>query len=121
MEKAAERSAKVGEVRRLVAEGATLDAALLAAGVSETTYRRWAAKFDAGGVAALSDAPKSGRPPVVKLDEDEKKCLRRIYLQSNRAERSGSMTMAARIAAHDPATCLRSTTFPWRCGGRCAR
>ena len=97
MEKAAERSAKVGEVRRLVAEGATLDAALLAAGVSETTYRRWAAKFDAGGVAALSDAPKSGRPPVVKLDEDEKKCLRRIYLQSNRAERSGSMTMAAAI------------------------
>ena len=103
MEKAAERSAKVGEVRRLVAEGATLDAALLKAGVSETTYRRWAAKFDAGGVAALSDAPKSGRPPVVKLDEDEKKCLRRIYLQSNRAERSGSMTMAARIAAHDVA------------------
>ena len=32
MEKAAERSAKVGEVRRLVAEGATLDAALLKAG-----------------------------------------------------------------------------------------
>ena len=72
MEKAAERSAKVGEVRRLVAEGATLDAALLKAGVSETTYRRWAAKFDAGGVAALSDAPKSGRPPVVKLDDEEK-------------------------------------------------
>ena len=110
MEKAAERSAKVGEVRRLVAEGATLDAALLAAGVSETTYRRWAAKFDAGGVAALSDAPKSGRPPVVRLEEEEKKCLRRIYLQSNRAERSGSMTMAARIAAHDPATCLRPET-----------
>ena len=98
MEKSAERSAKVGEVRRLVSEGATLAAALLAAGVSETTYRRWAAKFDEGGVKALADAPKSGRPPVVKLDEDEKKCLRRIYLQSNRAERSGSMTMAARIA-----------------------
>ena len=31
MEKAAERSAKVGEVRRLVSEGATLDAALLKA------------------------------------------------------------------------------------------
>ena len=110
MEKSAERAAKVGEVRRLVCEGATLDAALLAAGVSETTYRRWAAKFDKGGVGALADAPKSGRPPAVTLDEDEKKCLRRIYLQSNRAERAGSMTMAARIAAHDPATCLRPET-----------
>ena len=110
MDKAAERSAKVGEVRRLVAEGTALDAALLAAGVTETTYRRWAARLDRGGLAALNDRPKSGRPPVVALTEDEKRCLRRIYLQSNRAERSGSMTMAARIAARDPANCLRPET-----------
>ena len=110
MDKAAKRSAKVGEVRSLVAGGMPLDRALARAGVSETTYRRWAAKFDEGGVAALSDAPKSGRPPMVTLDDDEKKCLRRIYLQSNRAERSGSMTMAARIAARDPATCLKPET-----------
>ena len=99
MEKSAKRSAKVGEVRRLVAEGATLDAALAMADVSATTYRRWAARLDAGGIAALADRPKSGRPPLARLNDDEKKCLRRIYLQSNRAERSGSMTMAARIAA----------------------
>ena len=110
MDKAAERSAKVGEVRRLVAEGAALGDALAAAGVSETTYRRWAARLDRGGVAALSDAPRSGRPPCVRLGEEEKRCLRRIYLQSNRAERSGSMTMAARVAARDPATCLRPET-----------
>ena len=110
MDAAAKRSAAVGEVRRRLAEGATLAAALLAAGVSETTFRRWAARLDAGGVAALADRARSGRPPVVTLAEDEKKLLRRVYLQSNRAERSGSMTMAARIAARDPANCLREET-----------
>ena len=110
MDAAAKRSAAVGEVRRRLAEGATLASALLAAGVSETTFRRWAARLDAGGVSALSDRPKSGRPPVVTLAEDEKKLLRRVYLQSNRAERSGSMTMAARIAARDPANCLTEAT-----------
>ena len=110
MDAAAKRSAAVGEVRRRLAEGATLAAALLAAGVSETTFRRWAARLDAGGVSALADRARSGRPPVVTLAEDEKKLLRRVYLQSNRAERSGSMTMAARIAARDPANCLREET-----------
>ena len=71
MEAAAKRSAAVGEVRRLVSEGASLDAALAAAGVAATTYRRWAARLDQGGVAALADRPKSGRPPVVTLGEDE--------------------------------------------------
>lgn len=66
MDAAAKRSAVVGEVRRLVSEGASLDAALAAAGVAATTYRRWAARLDAGGVAALADRPKSGRPPVVR-------------------------------------------------------
>ena len=110
MDAAAKRSAAVGEVRRRLAEGATLAAALLAAGVSETTFRRWAARLDAGGVSALADRARSGRPPAVTLAEDEKKLLRRVYLQSNRAERSGSMTMAARIAARDPANCLREET-----------
>lgn len=110
MDKAAERSAKVGEVRRRVSEGATLSAALIAAGVSETNYRRWAKSFDEGGIAALADRPKSGRPPVVTLTDEERDCLRRIYLKSNRAERTGSMTMSARIAAHDPATPLRAET-----------
>lgn len=110
MDAAAKRSAAVGEVRRRLAEGATLAAALLAAGVSETTFRRWAARLDQGGVAALADRARSGRPPAVTLAEDEKKLLRRVYLQSNRAERSGSMTMAARIAARDPANCLREET-----------
>ena len=121
MDAVAKRSAKVGEVRRRLAEGATLAAALLATGVSETTFRRWAAKLDAGGMAALADKPKSGRPPIVTLTEDEKKLLRRIYLQSNRAERTGSMTMAARIAARDPANCLRSETRAAILADRCSK
>lgn len=121
METAAERAAKVGEVRRLVAEGASLDAALAAAGVAATTYRRWAARLDQGGVAALADRPRSGRPPAVTLSEDEKSLLRRVYLQSNRAERSGSMTMAARIAARDPDNCLRPETRAAILAERCSK
>ena len=121
MDAAAKRSAAVGEVRRLVSEGASLDAALAAAGVAATTYRRWAARLDAGGVAALADRPKSGRPPVVTLGEDEKKLLRRVYLQSNRAERTGSMTMAARIAARDPANCLTKETREAILAERCSK
>ena len=78
MEKAAERSAKVGEVRRLVSEGATLSHALMAVGVTETTFRRWAAKLDQGGVSALNDLPKSGRPPSVALSDDEKRLLQEV-------------------------------------------
>lgn len=121
METAAERAAKVGEVRRRLAEGASLDAALVAAGVAATTYRRWAARLDTGGLAALADRARSGRPPVVTLAEDEKKLLRRVYLQSNRAERSGSMTMAARIAARDPANCLREGTRAAILADRCSK
>ena len=121
MDAAAKRSAAVGEVRRLVAEGASLGAALAAAGVAATTYRRWAARLDQGGVAALADRARSGRPPAVTLAEDEKKLLRRVYLQSNRAERSGSMTMAARIAARDPANCLTEATRAAILADRCWR
>ena len=121
MDAAAKRSAAVGEVRRLVSEGASLDAALAAAGVAATTYRRWAARLDQGGIAALADKPKSGRPPVVRLGEDEKKLLRRVYLQSNRAERTGSMTMAARIAARDPANCLTKETRAAILADRCSK
>ena len=121
METAAKRSAAVGEVRRLVAEGASLDAALAAAGVAATTYRRWAARLDQGGVAALADKPKSGRPPAVTLADDEKSLLRRVYLKSNRCERSGSMTMAARIAARDPDNCLRPETRAAILAERCSK
>ena len=110
MDKAAKKASAVGEVRRLMSEGVPFGKALNRSGVSETNYRRWAARLDAGGMAALADKPKSGRPPVVRLNDDEKKLLRRIYLQSNRAERTGSMTMAARIAARDPANCLTNET-----------
>jgi transposase len=48
-------------------KGAALgwDAAAIAAwgGRGERTVRRWLAAFAAGGVAALADAPRSGRPP----------------------------------------------------------
>ena len=121
MDTAAKRSAAVGEVRRLMSEGVPFGKALNRSGVSETTYRRWAARLDQGGVAALADRPRSGRPPVVRLGEDEKKLLRRVYLQSNRAERTGSMTMAARIAARDPANCLTKETRAAILAERCSK
>ena len=121
VETAAERAAKVGEVRRRLAEGAPMAAALAAAGVAATTYRRWAERLGAGGVAALADRPKSGRPPSVELADDEKSLLRRVYLQSNRCERSGSMTMAARIAARDPDNCLRPETRAAILAERCSK
>ena len=71
MDKAAKKASAVGEVRRLMSEGVPFGKALNRSGVSETNYRRWAARLDAGGVAALADRPKSGRPPVVTLGEDE--------------------------------------------------
>lgn len=121
METAAERAAKVGEVRRRLAEGAPMAAALAATGLAATTYRRWAERLGAGGVAALADRPKSGRPPSVELADDEKSLLRRVYLQSNRCERSGSMTMAARIAARDPDNCLRPETRAAILAERCSK
>ena len=62
MDKAEKRAAAVEAVRLLMSEGKSQVAACGIAGVPPTNYRRWAARLDQGGVAALADKPKSGRP-----------------------------------------------------------
>lgn len=108
--KAAGRAAAVAEVRRLVAGGLSQAAACLAQGISVASFRRWAARLDEAGLDGLGDLPRSGRPPMVALDEDEAAHLRRVYLRSNLREGAGSMTLAARWAAKDPDSPLREET-----------
>jgi transposase len=40
-----------------------------ALGVTEATVRTWLKRFNAGGVAGLADAPRSGRPPIYDAGE----------------------------------------------------
>jgi transposase len=56
-----------GLVRRarivlLVAEGLPLDRVAREVGVQPTVVRTWADRYRAGGLAALQDRPRSGRP-----------------------------------------------------------
>jgi transposase len=50
-------------------QGARVPAIARAVGVREATVRTWLARFNAGGLEALADAPRSGRPPVYTADE----------------------------------------------------
>ena len=49
----------------IVLEGATRTAAASAAGMDRQTLRDWVHRYNEGGVAALSDQPGSGRPPLL--------------------------------------------------------
>jgi transposase len=49
--------------------GARVPAIARALGITEATVRLWLKRFDAGGVDALADAPRSGRPPVYDATE----------------------------------------------------
>ena len=77
MERTAKRASVVGEVRRLVSEGMCMKDALGSAGVSETTYRRWAAKLDQGGIAALADALRAAQRRLGKRGMDRFDNLKR--------------------------------------------
>jgi transposase len=46
----------------LAAQGRRLPRIAAELGVSERTVRRWVARFNAQGLAGLTDAPRSGRP-----------------------------------------------------------
>jgi transposase len=50
------------EMVKAVALGQDLPAVARWSGRTERTVRRWLARFATGGVAALTDAPRSGRP-----------------------------------------------------------
>lgn len=63
--RAVERAQMVWRAHR----GVRVPAIARALGVRETTVRTWLARFDAAGVDALKDAPRSGRPPVYRPEE----------------------------------------------------
>jgi transposase len=46
----------------LAAQGRRVPAIAAELGISEPVVRRWLERFNAGGVAGLADAPRSGRP-----------------------------------------------------------
>jgi len=52
------------EMVKAAAVGPDLAAIMAWSGRGERTVRRWLSAFAAGGVAALADAPRSGRPVV---------------------------------------------------------
>jgi hypothetical protein len=110
MTPATSKAEQVHAVRALIAAGQSEVVACRVAGVHRCTYRRWAEAFDEGGVDALHDGTPTGRPPVVVLDQAEADCLRQVYIRSNLREGAGSMSGAARLAARDPATCLKPET-----------
>jgi transposase len=58
-------SARLVERARIVglaAQGRRVPAIAAELGISEPVVRRWLERFNAGGVAGLADAPRSGRP-----------------------------------------------------------
>lgn len=109
MATAAEKRATVEAVRKDLASGIREEAACRARGISRATFRRWAARLDAG--LTLDDGKSSGRPSLASgLTDDEAAELRRRYVKSNLRDGAGSMTYAARSAARDPDSCLRPET-----------
>jgi transposase len=62
-------TAAAGLVRRarmvlLAADGMPLDRVAREVGADRTIVRTWVDRYRAGGLAALQDRPRSGRPPT---------------------------------------------------------
>ena len=107
---ALKRAELLNRVRTAAAGCGSLAAACARAGISESTFARWAKRFADGGLDGLEDLPRTGRPPAVMPSEEEADYLRRAYLRSNLRDGSGSMTFAARWAAKDPDSPLTEAT-----------
>ena len=85
----------------------TLVAACMRAGVSVAWYRRWHGRMAEAGLDGLADLPRSGRPPVCLVNQEDADKLRAAYLKSNRGQGVGSMSMSARNLAYR-GSCRRS-------------
>lgn len=59
---AAARLVERARIVGLAAQGRRVPAIAAELGISEPVVRRWLERFNAGGVAGLADAPRSGRP-----------------------------------------------------------
>lgn len=108
--KAAARAGVVHLVKMATEAGTELATACRDNAVSVQTYREWSRRMAAGGIAALADQPRSGRPPAVTLLPEEAAHLHALALRANRGRDASSMTAAARFAALDPASPLRPET-----------
>ncbi len=100
---ARERLSKVREVERGVAAGLSLPLACHRAGVAPRWFEKWRGRLAEGGLAALADAPRTGRPRMVEVSAADAVKLRARYLRTNRAAGCGSKTQAARSLAREGA------------------
>jgi transposase len=92
LREAAKRSKDAAASRRLLAlalvlEGSNRTEAARAAGMDRQTLRDWVHRYNAEGIAGLSDAPRSGRPPA--LSEDQLQELKELVLAGPDLERDG--------------------------------
>jgi transposase len=92
LREAARRSKDAAASRRMLAlalvlEGSNRTEAARAAGMDRQTLRDWVHRYNAEGIAGLSDAPRSGRPPA--LSEDRLQELKELVLAGPDLERDG--------------------------------
>ena len=91
LREAARRSKDAAASRRMLAlalvlEGSNRTEAARAAGMDRQTLRDWVHRYNAEGIAGLSDAPRSGRPPA--LSEDRLQELKELVLAGPDLERT---------------------------------
>src|SRR4051812_36996329 len=70
-----------------VLEGASRAAAASACGMDRQTLRDWVHRYNADGIAGLSDARRSGRPPA--LTDEQMQQLKELVLAGPELERDG--------------------------------
>ena len=63
------RTVERAQIVRRAHRGERVPAIARALGITEGTVRLWLKRFAAGGVVGLTDAPRSGRPPVYRPEE----------------------------------------------------
>jgi transposase len=92
LREAARRSRDAAAARRMLAlalvlEGSNRTEAARAAGMDRQTLRDWVHRYNAAGIAGLSDAPRRGRPPA--LSEEQLQELKELVLAGPDPERDG--------------------------------
>jgi transposase len=125
-------TAAAGLVRRarivlLVADGVPLDQVARQVGVRPTVVRTWADRYRVGGIAALQDRPRSGRPrtfppevalQVVRLACDLPEQAGRSLSQWDCTELARQLVIDEVVAAISPQTVQRilaaNRLKPWR-------
>ena len=95
-----ERRKVLNKIAAAISSGETEGSACKVGGVSVAWYRRWHGRMAEAGLDGLADLPRSGRPPVCLVNQEDADKLRSAYLRSNRGQGVGSMSMSARNLAY---------------------